>query len=105
MQAKGIMYAMSRAVSSPPGPFLARVRFGAGMETPPHAHKAPFIDRNTVISGTLHVGIGDTFDRSKGIAVPAGGVVAIPPGMPHFAWSDEETVVHVHGEGPWISDA
>lgn len=75
------------------------------METPPHAHKAPFIDRNTVISGTLHVGIGDTFDRSKGVAVPAGGVVAIPPGMPHFAWSDEETVVHVHGEGPWISNA
>jgi quercetin dioxygenase-like cupin family protein len=87
------------------GPFLARVRFPGGIDTPPHRHEAPFIDRNTVISGTLFVGFSETFDKSKGIAVPPGGVVAIPPGVAHFAWSEEETVVHVHGEGPWLPTA
>jgi hypothetical protein len=55
-----------------------------------------------VISGTLFIGIGDTFDKSKGVAVPPGGVVAIPPGVSHYSWSEEDVVVHVHGEGPWI---
>jgi hypothetical protein len=43
--------------------------------------------------------------RMRGFAVPPGGVVAIPPGVAHFAWSEEETVVHVHGEGPWLPPA
>jgi quercetin dioxygenase-like cupin family protein len=103
--APGVQYVDVEGSISSPGPFLARVRFPGGIDTPPHRHAAPFIDRNTVISGTLFVGIGETFDKSKGIAVPPGGVVAIPPGVAHFAWSDEETVVHVHGEGPWLPTA
>jgi quercetin dioxygenase-like cupin family protein len=103
--APGVQYVDVEGTIFSPGPFLARVRFPGGIDTPPHKHQAPFIDRDTVISGTLYVGIGETFDRAKGIAVPPGGVVAIPPGVPHFAWSEEDTVVHVHGEGPWISGA
>lgn len=103
--APGAQYVDVEGSISSAGPFLARVRFPGGTDTPPHAHKAPFIDRNTVISGTLYVGIGETFDKSKGVAVPPGGVVAIPPGVPHFAWSKDETVVHVHGDGPWVAAA
>lgn len=100
--APGVQYVDVEGSITSAGPFLVRVRFPGGTDTVPHAHNAPFVDRNTVISGTLWVGIGETFDRSKGVAVPPGGVVAIPPGVPHFAWADEDTVVHVHGEGPWL---
>jgi len=103
--APGVQYVDVEGSISSAGPFLARVRFPGGTDTPPHAHKAPFIDRNTVISGTLYVGIGETFDKSKGVAVPPGGVVAISSGVPHFAWSEDETVVHVHGDGPWVAAA
>lgn len=100
--APGVQYVDVEGSITSAGPFLARVRFPGGTDTMPHAHNTPFVDRNTVISGTLWVGIGETFDRSKGVAVPPGGVVAIPPGVPHFAWADEDTAVHVHGEGPWL---
>lgn len=71
--APGVQYVDVEGSISSPGPFLARVRFPGGIDTPPHRHEAPFIDRNTVISGTLFVGIGETFDKTKGIAVPRAG--------------------------------
>ncbi|MFL1417658.1 cupin domain-containing protein [Pseudomonas fildesensis] len=86
-----------------PGPFIARVKLPAGLAAAPHSHRAPFAERNTVISGTLHVGVGETFDRARCVALKPGGVVVFPPGLSHFTWNEDETVVQVHGEGPWIS--
>ena len=31
----------------------------------------------------------------------AGGFVSLPAKMPHFAWFTEESVIQVHGEGPF----
>jgi hypothetical protein len=60
------------------------------------------LERRNAIAAAIS---STTFDKSRGIAVPLGGVVAIPPGVPHFAWLEEETVVHVHGVGPRIAAA
>ncbi len=45
--------------------------------------------------------MGDTFDRSKGQAMPAGSSGTGPAGMKHFAWVTGKTVGQIHGDGPW----
>ena len=55
----------------------------------------------TVISGTFNFGMGDKFDESKTKPMPAGTFGFWPAGMKHFAWVKGETVVQLHGIGPW----
>ncbi len=81
------------------GPFVMRVKFPAGYRVPPHAHPRP--ERVTVISGTLYIGMGAKFDRAKGKAMPAGTYGTWPAGMKHFGWAEGETVIQLHGDGPW----
>lgn len=45
--------------------------------------------------------LGPRGDTSGGRALPAGSFAFMPPGMRHFAWAKGETVVQVHGLGPW----
>ena len=44
---------------------------------------------------------GNTFDMTKGEAMPAGTYGTWPPGMKHYVWVKGETVVQFHGDGPW----
>jgi quercetin dioxygenase-like cupin family protein len=81
------------------GPFVFRVKVPDGYQVPPHAHAKP--ERITVISGTFHIGMGDTFDKSKGRVMPAGTYGQWPAGMKHFVWTKGETVLQFHGLGPW----
>ena len=64
----------------------------------PHTH--PKTEHMTVISGTFNLGIGQKFDTTKGTAMPAGSFVVIQPGVPHYGWGAEETVLQIHGMGP-----
>jgi quercetin dioxygenase-like cupin family protein len=80
-------------------PFIARFKFPADFKIPAHWH--PAIEHVTVLSGTLHMGIGDKLDPTKTRALPAGSVSIIPAKTNHFAWAQGETVVQVHGVGPW----
>jgi quercetin dioxygenase-like cupin family protein len=65
----------------------------------PHTH--PTTDRITVISGTLHQGMGGTFDQSDSETVPAGGFVYQAANVPHYVWFDQETVLQFSGTGPF----
>ena len=47
------------------------------------------------------MGQGDTFDASKGHRIGSGGFAWMAPGARHFAWVEEDTIVQVHGMGPW----
>ena len=81
-------------------PFTIRIKLPPNFKVPAHTH--PVFERVTVLSGTFHLGIGETFDRAKTRAYPAGGVTMMPPGMPMFAYTtDAETVIQIHGTGPW----
>ncbi|HYE66691.1 MAG TPA: cupin domain-containing protein [Pyrinomonadaceae bacterium] len=81
------------------GPFTMRLRVPAGYKIAPHWH--PQVEHLTVISGTFHLGMGEKFDQSAGRAMTAGTFGFMPPEMRHFAWATEETIVQLHGIGPW----
>jgi hypothetical protein len=80
-------------------PFTFRLKFPANYKIAPHWH--PAVERVTVLSGTIHLGVGDTFDQTKAKALPAGSISIMEPKMHHFAWTSEETVVQLSGMGPW----
>ena len=48
------------------GAYVLRVRIAANGRIPPHSH--PDTRNSTVLSGTLYVGFGETFDESKAVA-------------------------------------
>jgi quercetin dioxygenase-like cupin family protein len=81
------------------GPFVMRVRMPDGYKIPPHIH--PKTERVTVISGTFFVGMGDRFDPAKGMEMPTGAFGTWPAGMKHFVWAKGETIIQLHGAGPW----
>ena len=54
-----------------------------------------------MISGTLNFGAGDKLDVTKTKPLSAGSVAVMPPKANHFGWTKEETIVQVHGVGPW----
>lgn len=80
-------------------PIMFRLKFPPNYKVMPHRH--PGIEHITVISGTLNMGMGDTFDASKTQALTPGSVAIMPPGTSHFVWTSEETIGQVHSIGPW----
>src|SRR5262249_27673601 len=80
-------------------PYVVRLKMPDGYQIMPHWH--PTTENVTVISGTFHLGTGDTFDDSKGHEMPTGTFGFIGPHMNHYAWATGETIVQVHGMGPF----
>jgi quercetin dioxygenase-like cupin family protein len=80
-------------------PFTVRLKFPADYKIPAHSH--PAIEHVTVISGTFNMGTGDKLDPTKTMALPPGSVAIMQPKTNHFAWTKEETIVQLHGVGPW----
>ena len=80
-------------------PFVFRVKFPANCKIAPHHH--PAVEHVTVISGAFGMGTGDVVDPAKGTKLPAGSVAVMQPKTHHFAWTTEESIVQVHGVGPW----
>jgi hypothetical protein len=80
-------------------PFVIRAKFPDGYKVPPHWH--PTDENVTVIQGTLMVGKGDKFSADASQALPAGSFARMPRDMRHFAWTKGETIIQVHGIGPF----
>ncbi|MBI4962786.1 MAG: cupin domain-containing protein [Desulfomonile tiedjei] len=80
-------------------PFTFRLKFPANYRIAPHTH--PVVERVTVVSGTFHMGTGDQFVQEKAVALKPGSFAVFQPGHSMFAWAGEETVVQLHGVGPW----
>ena len=81
------------------GPFALRLKLPAGYRIPPHTHSVAEVV--TVISGTFRLGSGNTAEKEKAQALPAGSFFAFPPGSAHYAFNDEETIVQITSVGPW----
>jgi quercetin dioxygenase-like cupin family protein len=81
------------------GPFVMRLQFPDGYHVPAHTH--PKTERVTVISGTGYLAAGETLDRNSAKKLPAGSFGYWPAGMKHAAWFEGETVIQLHGVGPW----
>jgi quercetin dioxygenase-like cupin family protein len=81
------------------GPFTMRLLLPDGYKIPPHTH--PKVEHVTVIAGTFNLGMGEKFDQNAGREMPAGTFGSWPAGMKHFAWTKGETIIQLHGIGPW----
>jgi quercetin dioxygenase-like cupin family protein len=82
-----------------PVPFTFRLRLPAGLKVAPHTH--PAFERVTVLSGTFHFAHGDKYDETRTRALGPGSVAIMPSGAPMFGFTREETVLQLHGTGPW----
>jgi len=80
-------------------PFVIRAKFPDGYRVSPHWH--PTDENVAVLSGTFMVGMGDTFDEKSMNVLGAGGFARMPKSMHHFAMAKGETVIQVHGVGPF----
>ena len=81
------------------GPFAMRLRFPDGYKVMPHWH--PVDENVTVLKGTFVMGTGEKFDAKAGMELPPGGFSHMPKGTKHFALAKGETIIQVHGVGPF----
>ena len=82
-------------------PFVIRIHADAGYIILPHTHE---VDENiVVVQGVWALGMGNRFDRSVLEQLDIGAFGFAPKGMAHFAWSQTETTIQVHGIGPFAS--
>ena len=96
----GAKVAVLRGDPTQPGIFTMRLRFPAGYIVSPHWHTQD--EHVTVISGALLIGDGERFDASRLETVTPGNLMVMPATHRHFARFDQETVLQLHGIGPWV---
>jgi quercetin dioxygenase-like cupin family protein len=79
--------------------YAIRLQFPDGYEFPAHWH--PNAEHVTVLSGVFRLGMGGTIDASAIKDYQAGDFLYIPGRMPHFGGARGETVIQLHGNGPF----
>src|SRR5688572_9607333 len=72
-----------------PGLFAMRLKFPADYKIQPHFHDDD--EHLTVLSGSLNVALGDSFDPSKAKGLPPMSFGVVPAKTHHFAFTKEET--------------
>ena len=80
-------------------PFVLRIRCADGIKLPAHWH--PTDEHLTVLKGTFLVGMGESFDEAKLQTMNVGNFLTMPKEMRHFGLCKGETIVQVHGAGPF----
>jgi quercetin dioxygenase-like cupin family protein len=90
---------VSGDVNADGGTFVIRIRCTDGTRIPAHWH--PTDENVTILKGVFLVGMGDSFDESKLTPMNAGNFVSMPKQVRHFASSKGDTIVQVHGAGPF----
>jgi len=96
---KGAKMAVLQGDPGKAEPYTIRLSLPAGYRIAPHSHTQT--ENVTVISGTLLVGMGDTFDTKAMNTFKPGGFGSILGGVHHFAMSKGSTEVQIHGVGPF----
>jgi hypothetical protein len=85
--------------SKPGSEYTFRARMPDGYRVPPHWHS---VDENvTVLAGTFMMGMGEKFDESAGMTLRVGTFATMPKKVNHFVWTKGETIIQVHGIGPY----
>lgn len=80
-------------------PFTMRAKMPDGYTVPPHWH--PTDENVTVLQGTLLVGRGTKIEADALEILPAGSYMRMPKTMRHYARAKGETILQVHGVGPF----
>jgi mannose-6-phosphate isomerase-like protein (cupin superfamily) len=95
----GLKMAVLSGDPSKPELFAMRLKAPANYKVAPHFHSTA--ENLTIVSGTMYVAIGDTFDAAKCKALPAGSFGVVPAKAHHYAYFKEETVVQINSMGPF----
>ncbi len=96
---KGAKFAILEGDPTKEGLFTMRLWLPDGYSVKPHFHSQ--VEHVTVVSGTFNIGTGEKFDKAATREMTAGAFGHWPAGMKHFAWAKGETVLQLHGIGPW----
>lgn len=96
---KGAKMVILEGDPTQPGMFTLRLKFPDGFRVSPHYHTQT--EHVTVMQGVLHIGMGEKVDPKATRALSAGAFGYWQAGMRHFAWFEGETVLQLHGQGPW----
>jgi quercetin dioxygenase-like cupin family protein len=96
---QGAKFAVLEGDPSKEGMFVMRIRVPGGYHIPAHTHPKP--ERVTVIQGTFKLAMGENPKLADAHVLPAGTFGVWPAGMVHAAWTEGETIVQLHGMGPW----
>jgi anti-sigma factor ChrR (cupin superfamily) len=81
------------------GTFTLRLKLPNGYRIAPHTH--PTIENLTILAGDFRTAMGTQFDESKLEAHGRDAFLSVPAEHAHFAMARGETVVQVHGLGPF----
>ena len=100
--ADGTRMAILEGAPDAEGPLAYAFFIPAGFWDAPHWHSQT--SRLCVISGVLHLGYGDEFQKMTAKKYPAGSFAIVPAGAIHFDGSDEDTVIIGMATGPWCTD-
>lgn len=79
--------------------YTLRLRFPDAYAFPAHWH--PMAENLTVITGTFYLAMGDKVVEGAAKRYVAGDFLNIPGKMSHFGHVTGETVVQLHGTGPF----
>jgi hypothetical protein len=97
--ASGLKIGVLHGDPSQPAAYTLRLKFPDGYAFPPHWH--PNLEHVTVVSGTFFLGMGDEVNKDAAVAYQPGDFLVAPARMSHFGWVKGETVVQLHGIGPF----
>ena len=80
-------------------PFVIRIHAEAGYIIMPHTH---LVDENiVVVKGSWALGMGERFNRETLEPMEVGDYGLVTKTMAHFALSKTDTIIQVHGIGPF----
>ena len=80
--------------------YTLRLSCTDGAKIAPHWH--PTTENVTVVKGTFLVGMGSKWDSAAMKEFPTGGFVSAPAQMRHYGQCKGDTIVQVHGIGPFV---
>ena len=96
----GVKMAVVQGDPTQAQPFVVRAQVPAGYRVAPHWH--PGVENLTILSGTVALGMGETFDETKMTTVPVGGYASLPAEMRHYFMAKTASTFQVHGMGPFV---
>jgi hypothetical protein len=81
-------------------PYTLRLSCTDGTKIAPHWH--PTTENVTVVKGTFAIGMGSKWDATALKELPPGSFASAPARMRHFATCKGDSIVQVHGVGPFV---
>jgi hypothetical protein len=92
---------VSGDMNKPGLPFVIRIHHDAGYVVLPHTH--PEDENITVLKGSWALGTGSRLKMSALKPMELGAFGFVPKKMEHFGYAKVESILQVHGTGPFVN--